>query len=228
MSVVMSAAITYPRFAPRRSTARPATWWAKAWLRSVEESAYAEADLRKGRSLARAGAVGGLTLDAGLVVAAVAEGDDAWTVSLALPVLEPAAHRALVEVVAAASGRVAALLAGQLPHELVEDLEEAGVELLPYGAEVEASCSCDAWVEPCPHALATSYQVGWLLDADPLVLLLLRGLSREQLLAQLNDLLHDLDLQPALSADDDLEVGVEAALSAQAMLEDLHPATPSP
>lgn len=211
---MISAAVTYPRFAPRRSTARPESWWAKAWLRSVEESAYAEQDLRRGRALARAGAVGGLTLDAGSAVAAVAEGDDAWTVSLALPVLEPAAHRTLVEVVAAASGRVAALLAGQLPHELVEDLEDAGVELLPYGAEVEASCSCDAWMPPCRHALAASYQVGWLLDGDPLVLLLLRGLSREQLLVDL----HDLDLQPG---DDDLEVGVEAALSAQAMLENL-------
>lgn len=221
----MSWAVTYPRFAPRRSTGRAATWWAKAWLRSVEEAAYAEEDLRRARALARAGAVGGLTVDAGTVVAAVAEGDDAWTVALALPVLEPAARRALVEVVAAASGRVAALLAGQLPHELVEDLEDSGVELLPYGAELEASCSCDAWMPPCPHALAAAYQVGWLLDGDPLVLVLLRGLSREQLLAQLNDLLHDLDQQPG---DDDLDVGVEAALSAQAMLDDLRPATPSP
>ncbi|WP_109505263.1 hypothetical protein [Nocardioides speluncae] len=223
----MSAAVTYPRFAPRRSGARAASWWAKAWVRSVEESAFAEADLRQARALARAGAVGGLTLDAGSAVAAVAEGDDAWTVSLTLPVLEPGARRALVEVVAAAAGRVAALLSGQLPHELVEDLEESGVELLPYGAELETSCSCDAWMQPCPHALAASYQVGWLLDGDPLVLLLLRGLSREQLLADL----HDLDQQPAQPGDDDLEVGVEAALSAQAMLEDSavgpRPAMPS-
>lgn len=220
MSAAVSAAVTYPRFAPRRSTGRAATWWAKAWLRSVEEAAYAEEDLRRARALARAGAVGGLTVDAGSVVAAVAEGDDAWTVTLALPVLEPAAGRTLVEVVAAASGRVAALLAGQLPHELVEDLEDSGVELLPYGAELDASCSCDAWMPPCPHALAAAYQVGWLLESDPLVLLLLRGLSREQLLADL----HDLDQRPS---EDDLDVGVEAALSAQAMLADLRPASPA-
>ena len=28
-----------------------------------------------------------------------------------------------------------------------------------------------AWVDPCPHALAAAYQVAWLADADPFVLL---------------------------------------------------------
>ncbi len=41
------------------------------------------------------------------------------------------AGEALVETVAAEAGRIAALLAGDLPHALVEHAEEAGVELLP-------------------------------------------------------------------------------------------------
>ena len=60
----------------------------------------------------------------------------------------------LVEVVAAEAGRAPALLAGELPHPLVEHAEEAGVELLPFGGELEASCTCDAWLDPCVHALA--------------------------------------------------------------------------
>ena len=101
--------------------------------------------------------------------------------------LDEPERAAFVEAVAAESGRLPALLAGDLPHALVEHAEEAGVELLPFGGELEASCTCSAWVDPCAHALATAYQVAWLVDADPFVLLALRGLSREDLLARLHD-----------------------------------------
>ena len=43
-------------------------------------------------------------------------------------VLDEAGLSALVETVAAATGRVAALVAGELPHDLVEQADEAGAE----------------------------------------------------------------------------------------------------
>ena len=104
-----------------------------------------------------------------------------------MPVLDPRAGDALVETVAAEAGRVAALLAGDLPHTLVEHAEEAGVELLPYGSELGSTCTCEAWTDPCPHALAVMYQLAWLVEADPFVLLHLRGLARDDLLARLHD-----------------------------------------
>ncbi len=174
----------HPRLAPTRGRAWGRAWWARAWVRAVEESAYGEADLVRGRSLARAGAVGGIGLAAGEVRAAVAEGEQLWSVSVAVPVLEDPA--ALVEGVAADPGRATALLAGELAHDLVEHAEEAGVELLLEGRELAASCTCAAWVDPCPHALAVLLQLGWLLEDDPLVLLHLRGLPREELLAALH------------------------------------------
>ncbi|WP_028474520.1 SWIM zinc finger family protein [Nocardioides alkalitolerans] len=178
--------VTHPRLAPRRGAGR-APWWAKAWVRAVEEAAYGEADLRHGKKLARAGQVGGITIAPGSVLAAVREGDDAWTVTATVPVLDAPAAAALVEVVAAESGRIAALLSGDLPHRLVEDAEETGVELLPYGGELVCTCTCPAYLDPCAHAVATLTQVGWLVAVDPLVLLGLRGLGREELLARLHE-----------------------------------------
>lgn len=178
------SAVTHPRF-PARRAPRATTWWARAWVRAVEESAYAEEDLRKARVLARSGGVGAITVDAGTFLAAVREGDDAWTVTGTVPVVDPAGLQTLVELVAAEAGRVAALLAGDLPLQLVEDADESGVELLPYGGELGATCTCDAWVDPCRHALAVLYQLGWLAGVDPFVLLQLRGLPREELLARL-------------------------------------------
>ena len=69
---------------------------------------------------------------------------------------------------------------------LVEHAEEAGVELLPFAGEFSWTCTCDAWLDPCRHALAVGYQLAWLVDADPFVLLGLRGLPRDDLLARLH------------------------------------------
>ncbi|TYL55390.1 hypothetical protein FXB39_03340 [Nocardioides sp. BGMRC 2183] len=210
---------TFPRQAGRRGGAR--SWWGKAWHRAVEEAAFSESDLRAGRAVARRGEVGGISVDAGAVLAAVREGDDAWTVQVEVPVLEDDQRRALVDVVAAETGRIAALLDGELPHDLVEHAEELGVELLPYGGELAAACTCPHALDPCPHALAVLAQTGWLVDTDPLVLFALRGLDRETLLADLHARSDAADRQPARVLDlaDDVEIAADAVLRARRLLE---------
>lgn len=221
------SAVTHPRFAPRRGS-RPSPWWSKAVTRAVEEAAYHSDDLRVGRSLARGGRVGALTIDTGSVFAAVQQGDDAWTVTVTLPLVTPEAVDTFVELVAAESGRIAGLLDGDLPHQLVEDAEDAGVEILPYGGELESTCSCEAWAQPCVHGLAVLTQLTWLIADDPLALLHLRGLPREQLLASLHERTqrapsgvrpgahepgpHDEEIAA------DVEVGVDAARRAARIL----------
>ena len=206
---------THARLAPRPpGSARARTWWGKAWVRAVEEAAYADDDLVRGRRLARAGRVGGITVEPGRFLAAVEEGDEVLTVSGGLPVLGPTEVAALTEVVAAESGRIGALLAGDLPHTLVEHAEESGVELLPYGGELATRCSCEPWADPCHHALAVLQQLTWLIEADPFVLLALRGVGRDDLLARL----HALTEQPPAEATD-LDVAADAARRAQRLLE---------
>ena len=178
--------VVHPRVAPRRGRARAATWWGKAWVRAVEESAYAERDLVLARAMSRSGRIGQITVDEGSLLASVEDDRGLWTVAGTVPVLDAPGAAALVETVAAESGRVAALLDGDLPHLLVEHAEEAGVELLPYGGELGTTCTCQAWVDPCVHALAVLYQVTWLLEDDPFVLLHLRGMPRDRLLGLLH------------------------------------------
>lgn len=222
------AVVSHPPQPPRRGV-RTVHWWGKAWVRAVEEAAYDTRDLRRGRALARSGDVGGLSVAAGRTVAAVADGDDLVTVDLRLPVLDDEARAALVEVVAAESGRIGALLSGDLPHELVEHAEESGAELLPYGGEVDATCTCTGWLDPCPHALAVLTQLGWLVDAEPLVLLHVRGLPRDALLAALHARETSLggpDPDAALEATIDL--AADAAGRATAMLALLEADSESP
>ena len=191
---------THPRIPPRRG-ARATTWWGKAWVRAVEEAAYGEPELRQARTLSRSGRIGGITVDPGRFLAAVEEGDEVRTVTGSLPVLDESGLAAFAEAVAAESGRVGALLAGDLPHPLVEHAEEAGVELLPYGGEIATRCSCEPWTDPCHHALAVLYQLTWLLEADPFVLLALRGIDRDDLLARLHSATASPGRRPLSDAD---------------------------
>ncbi|HWU21727.1 MAG TPA: SWIM zinc finger family protein [Nocardioides sp.] len=208
---------TYPRqHAPARGLR---TWWGKAWGRAVEEAAYAEGDLRRARALARRGEVGGISVGPGSLLAAVREGDDAWTVSVEVPELAAEDRRALVEVVAAEAGRIAALLAGELPHDLIEHAEEAGVELLPYGGELACSCTCPYVLDPCAHALGVLVQVGWLVDADPLVLFAVRGLDREALLGELHARAEQAPVLTARDLADDVEIAADAVLRARRLAE---------
>lgn len=221
-------AVLHPRVPPRRTSARATTWWGKAWVRAVEEAAYAEADLRAARTLARGGHVGQISTEPGRYVASVEDRRGLWTVAGTVPVLGTADVDALVETVAAESGRIAALLGGDLPHTLVEHAEEAGVELLPYGGELGATCTCDHWADPCVHALAVLQQLTWLVEDDPFVLLQLRGLPRDELLSRLH-----ARTEPAPEDEDvDLDAAVEAALYAARLLGDVSdvsdPGPPAP
>lgn len=211
----MASTVLHPRVAPRRGAARATTWWGKAWVRAVEEASYAEADLRAARTLARGGQVGQIATEPGRYVASVEDARGLWTVEGSLPVFDDAGVAALVETVAAAAGRVAALVAGELPHELVEQADESGAELLPSGYELGSTCGCDHWADPCVHALAVLYQLAWLVDADPFVLFQLRGLPRDELLARLHARtvrIEDVDV--------DLDRAVEAALYAARLVEE--------
>jgi uncharacterized Zn finger protein len=215
--------VTFTRIPARRSTSRAATWWGRAWVRAVEEASYSDNDLHAARALSRAGGIGQITVDAGQVVARCLDGADVWTVVATVPELDPTSLRAFVEVVAGEPGHRAGLLAGELPHRLVEQAEEVGVELLPYGGELGSACPCMCWVDPCRHALAVLLQVAWLIDGDPWVLLRLRGLSPGGLETGLAELAlpgsgHHEDVPDAAPPEGDLATAVDAAVRAARVL----------
>jgi hypothetical protein len=87
--------------------------------------------------------------------------------------------------VVAKAAHAAALLDGELDPGIVEDARAVGVELLPDAGELVPRCSCPDWADPCKHSAAVCYLVAQELDVDPFALLTLRGMSREQVLAEL-------------------------------------------
>jgi hypothetical protein len=87
---------------------------------------------------------------------------------------------------AARVGFVARLMAGEVPPDLEDVFDAASVALFPRAwAQLDSTCSCPDWENPCKHIAAVLYVFADQLDADPWLLLEWRGRTRDQVLAPL-------------------------------------------
>ncbi|WP_405060360.1 SWIM zinc finger family protein [Kribbella sp. NBC_01505] len=164
-----------------------ATWWGRAWLEALEQRARLDPNrLARGRSYARRGSVLELTVTPG-EVEAVVQGSrvNPYQVTVRIRAFSGAEWDAVLDVVSAQIGRVAALLDGELPPEVVDDVRAAGLDLLPGAGEILTNCNCPDFAVPCKHSAAVCYVITDALDSDPFALLLLRGRSKDDLLAAL-------------------------------------------
>ncbi|MEV5339689.1 SWIM zinc finger family protein [Streptomyces sp. NPDC052676] len=179
---------TFPAFPPRPSsddTRFAETWWGNAWITALEEGALDAKRLVRGRGYAEQGHVDAITVTPGLVLAYVhGSRPRPYRVQIRLRTLEDADWERFLDAAADRPGHIAALLDKEMPHALAE----GDVPLLPGPGDLEPRCSCPDRGHPCKHAAALCYQTARLLDADPFVLLLLRGRGERELLDALSRL----------------------------------------
>jgi uncharacterized Zn finger protein len=170
----------------RRSFAE--TWWGNAWVEALEGPVRsATGRLARGRTYARGGHVGEITVTPGRATARVQGSQPApYRTSMDIPQLTRTEWDLLLDAAAARAGHLAALLDRDMPTTLADDAAQAGVRLLPGPRDLTPRCSCPDWGDPCKHAAALYYQVARLLDHDPFVLLLLRGRGESELMAELH------------------------------------------
>jgi len=173
----------------RGAAARSRTWWGRALVRSFEELTVDAGDLATARSLARSGRLGAIVVLEAMASAVIDPGSTGPLMAqVKVDRLGADDWTTFAREAARESGYAAALEAGELPVDLVEHADEAGSELLPGPGDIDTACECDAWAQPCVHVLALLYQLAWHVDGDPYVLLLLRGRTREALLAEVSAL----------------------------------------
>ncbi|MGW1882494.1 SWIM zinc finger family protein [Streptomyces sp. NPDC001970] len=176
---------TFAALPPAHGRGFAQTWWGRAWLQALEDTALDSEQLKKGRKQARDGAVGAVSVRPGRITAVVRDRDGtAYRSDVLLQELTDDAWDRLLDMAVDRAGHIAALLDREMPPHLVEDAAGTGVELLPGIGDLEPACSCEAW-DLCPHTAALCYQVARLLDQDPFVLLLLRGRGERRLLDEL-------------------------------------------
>lgn len=160
------------------------TWWGQRWIGALEALGALYANrLPRGRTYARHGAVTELAVRAGSVDAKVA-GSRArpYRVTLRLPVFDDATWDAASGALAGELRHAAALLDGQMPADVDDVLAGCGVSLFPRPGELDTTCSCPDWANPCKHVAAVHYVLAQTFDADPFLLPALRGRDRDALL----------------------------------------------
>ncbi|WP_327693182.1 SWF or SNF family helicase [Streptomyces sp. NBC_00459] len=196
---------TFAALPPPQGRGFAETWWGRAWLKSLEDAALDSEQVRAGRRLARAGAVGAVSVRPGRITAVVQDRDlSTHRSDVLLQELSDEQWDRFLDMAVERAGHIAALLDRDMPPHLVEDSAAAGVELLPGMGDLEPECDCGAW-DHCGHTAALCYQVARLLDQDPFVLLLMRGRGERALL-------DDVQSRGAVLADEEAgPEGVDAA-----------------
>ena len=175
--------------APRSGGRSPfgSTWWGQAWIEALEQRARLDANrLPRGRTYARSGAVGVVSLDVGRITALV-QGSRVkpYSVTVRVRTFDDDEWTKVLDSFAGEIGHTAALLDGELPPDVARDVASVGLDLLPGPGEIQPRCTCPDWADPCKHAAAVCYLVADELDRDPFGLLTLRGRSRDEVLAAL-------------------------------------------
>ncbi len=161
------------------------TWWGQAWVEALEASAGLDTGrLSRGRTYARKGSVGTITVGPGYAQASVrGSHGNTYRTDVRVKTLAASEWEQVAAAVGTRAAHVAALLDGELDPGIVADAASADVKLLPGAGDLRWDCSCPDWAEPCKHAAALVYLLANELDRDPFLLFLLRGLGRDELMA---------------------------------------------
>jgi len=186
----------FPRYAPKKpppergvKVKQPGTtWWGQRWLEALERVLAGDSGrLARGRTYARAGRSHDFHVERGQVTARVTGSrPQPYRVTIALTQLSDAVWARAIAGMAQKAQFAAELLAGQMPKQIDEVFRDAGSSLFPATRkDLETTCDCPDWGDPCKHVAAVHYVLGDALDRDPFLLFELRGKGKELVLAEL-------------------------------------------
>jgi uncharacterized Zn finger protein len=160
-------------------------WWSRRWL-DVIEGFRLGARLGRGRSYALSGQVAHLEMGPGCVAATVqGSSPEPYRAEIRLRQLDAAGRERLLAAIHSRPVLAAQLLVRNLPRETEELFRQARCPLFPERAhDITTACTCPDWANPCKHLAAVYFLLGEALDRDPFLLLVLRGIRREDLVGQ--------------------------------------------
>lgn len=158
-------------------------WWSRRFV-DVLERVCDGGRLARGRAYARKGQVMDFHLSAGSVTARVqGSRPQPYEVSIVIAAFDEALWTDVTESLGSRALYRAALLAGDMPREILDVFEEHGEPLFP--DQLDIRCSCPDWSVPCKHGSAVLYVLAEAFDDDPFLVLAWRGRDRETLLTAL-------------------------------------------
>jgi uncharacterized Zn finger protein len=161
-------------------------WWSRRFVDILERTCD-PGRLARGRAYARKGQVIDFELTPGRVAGRVqGSRPQPYEVTIAIPAYDEAQWTRVLAALGSQALYRAALLAGEIPHELVDLFDELELPLFP--STLEMNCSCPDWGTPCKHVSAVLYVLAEAFDDDPFLVLAWRGRGRDELLTALRGL----------------------------------------
>ncbi|MBU2667714.1 SWIM zinc finger family protein [Actinoplanes bogorensis] len=156
------------------------SWWSRKFV-DVLEQVCDGGRLARGRAYARKGQVMDFTLTAGRVTGRVqGSRPQPYEVTIDIAVFDETLWTELTEALGTQALYRAALLAGEMPHEIVDLFAAHEAPLFP--SNLDICCNCPDWGVPCKHGSAVLYVLAEAFDDDPFLVLAWRGRPREALL----------------------------------------------
>jgi uncharacterized Zn finger protein len=161
-------------------------WWSRRWIAAMEKLVSGPR-LMRGQYYAREGQVISIEETREGVLALVqGSRPRPYKVSIRLAQLNVRQWNRVMDVLADQAIFAAKLLAGEMPAEIEEAFEVAGVSLFPQTShDLMTDCTCPDKANPCKHVAATHYILAERFDEDPFLLFRMRGRSQEQILTGL-------------------------------------------
>ncbi|GGQ70766.1 SWIM zinc finger family protein [Couchioplanes azureus] len=161
-------------------------WWSRRFVDILERTCDS-GRLARGRSYARKGQVIDFELTPGVVAGRVqGSRPDPYRVTITIPAFGEAQWTLALQALGARALYRAALLAGEMPHEIVDLFGEIDMPLFP--SALDMRCTCPDWGVPCKHVSAILYVLAEAFDDDPFLVLAWRGRNRDDVLAALRGL----------------------------------------
>jgi uncharacterized Zn finger protein len=175
-------------------------WWSRRFVDILEQICDG-GRLARGRTYARKGQVMDFEITPGRVAGRV-QGSRAtpYRVTIGVEAIDDADWQRIEEALASQALYRAALLADEMPHEIVDLFDSLGRPLFP--SRLDMKCSCPDWSIPCKHASAVLYVLAEAFDDDPFLVLAWRGRARDELLAGLRGMPEPLEEPDPLAVDD--------------------------
>ena len=158
-------------------------WWARRWIEAMEQLVDA-ARLQRGRSYAREGQVLNFQeTPIGIEARVQGSRQQPYKVTMQVTPLSDEEWEMVVDAMSEQALFTAKLLAGEMPENIEDAFQAAGVSLFPDKVgDLTTDCSCPDWANPCKHVAATHYILGDRFDDDPFLLFRMRGRTMEQIL----------------------------------------------
>lgn len=172
---------------PQTSTTS-SQWWADQWLELINQYRFKKR-LERGWKYAREGHVLSIRFE-GQQAIAIVQGTDPkpYKVSLGLDPLSDEDWAYVIDQLSQRAIFPAKLLAGEMPPNIEDVFAASGLRLFPFNlSEVRSRCSCPDKANPCKHVSAIYYLLGDRFREDPFVIFQLRGRTRSQILAALQE-----------------------------------------